>query len=209
MSIRSTIAALTVASLLTPGMAYADSRPQAAGEAVLEAEDEEDEAEAEDGNSDEDEAEGWHDEPEEKPPIKRFSLSGGGALNVIMPAVQTQVGFRLPVGDDDLELLFGYGPINNAFFFSNDPPLIHPTIALRSYVIDDPFFQLFTGLTTGYLFQSGVNSVTKLAVNSGTPTVMLGGGLTIMPWDHLGFTVGLDVGYPFIVRPSLDVRLAF
>jgi hypothetical protein len=209
MSMRPIIAALTVATLLTPTMAYADSRPSAAGEAVLEDEDESaDEEEAEDEDSDEDDSDGWNDEPDEKPPIKRFSLSGGGALNVIMPAVQTQVGFRLPVGNDDLELLLGYGPINNAFFFSNDPPLIHPTIALRSYVIDDPFFQLFTGLTTGYLFQSGVNKV-GLAVNSGTPTVMVGGGLTIMPWDHLGFTVGLDVGYPFIVRPSLDVRLAF
>lgn len=29
-----------------------------------------------------------------------------------------------------------------------------------------------------------------------------------MPGKHFGFTVAVDVGYPFIIRPELMVRLA-
>ena len=148
---------------------------------------------------------------EEEPvaPIKRFAITGGGALNVVMPSVQTQLGFRLPVGNDDWELMLGYGPINNAFFFTSDPPLMHTTAGMRLYWSDSPFFQLFSGLTGGYMFQFGQNKAGVDTAFSGTPTVMIGGGANIMPWDHFGFTLALDVGYPFIIRPELDLRVVF
>jgi hypothetical protein len=149
------------------------------------------------------------------PPAKsqashRVSLSAGGALNTFfMPALQAKFGVRLPLGDDDWELLAGYGPINGVFGL-NDPPVQHATLALRWYLFDDPDFQVFWGTTAGFLFQlPGQVAGADVPFAGRGPTIMGGPGINIMPWRHFGFTVALEVGYPFIIRPELDLRLAF
>lgn len=162
-------------------------------------------------------AEGWSITP----PLTTLchtpvEVSGGFALNpFFMPAIQTKLGVRFPweAFSWGLTAGYGYGPISMVFP-GQEPLPQHVSLGFQWYVLDLEFAQLYTHLTGGYLFQTAHRSDGATVPLAGLPTVMTGVGLAIGSPVSLGWlppsalTIGVDLGFPFIIRPEVSLRVA-
>jgi hypothetical protein len=83
-------------------------------------------------------------------------------------------------------------------------------IGTRYYVTNTGAFQVFGTASTGAMWNwpSNLNGVASPASFS-SAIVLAGAGVDFMPWEHLGLSGQINVGFPFYFRPELMLRAAF
>jgi hypothetical protein len=192
-----------------------DAETDAGGDEDSEEDEEEDDGETPSASGSDGEA-GWSF----KPPLTTLlhtpvDITGGFAVNpFFMPAIQTKLGMRFPGKDFSWGLAAGYsyGPVH-MLFPGQEPLPQHVSLGFQWYALDLVIAQLYWHLTGGYLFQTAHQVGGVTVPLAGVPTVMTGVGVTIGTPTSFGWlppsalNVGVDLGYPFIIRPEFSLRV--
>ncbi|PIQ25879.1 hypothetical protein COW36_22345 [bacterium (Candidatus Blackallbacteria) CG17_big_fil_post_rev_8_21_14_2_50_48_46] len=139
-----------------------------------------------------------------------FSLEAGAGMNGVLPFFHAKMGWRLPGLDEKLETYLDY-----SFWNLGQSPAMLQVVLLGGKYYFQPMGQIhpFVGLNAGLTYLVGG----PVVGNPGfvDPTSMMGwvlqagGGIDLMMTDHFGFSGAVYLGYPFWVRPELNLRWAF
>lgn len=140
----------------------------------------------------------------------RYSVEAGAGLNGVLPFFRAKLGWRLPLPEHPLETYLDYSFWN----LGQSPALLQVgLLGVKYYLPQAGQIHPFLGLNMGMTYLIGG----PVVGNPGfvDPTSMMGwvlqggAGLDLMMNEQLGFSSALYFGYPFIVRPELNLRWAF
>lgn len=136
-----------------------------------------------------------------------YSIEAGTGLNGVLPFFHAKLGWHLPLSDYAMETYLDYSFWN----LGQSPAFLQlGLLGLKYYLPEMGQIYPFLGLNTGISYVIGG----PVVGNPGfvDPTSMMGwvlqagAGVDLMMNEHLGFSGALYLGYPFIVRPELNLR---
>jgi hypothetical protein len=144
--------------------------------------------------------------PESNP----FSIETGTGMNGTLPFFHAKFGWRIPLLDNRLEPYFDYSFWN----LGQEPALLQVALLGVKYYFN-PIEQIhpFVGLNGGLSYLIGGPVVGNIGFVDPTSALgwvaQIGGGMDLMMNKQFGFSGAIYLGYPFVIRPELNLRWTF